>query len=1230
MVPPTSPGNGRRWHASSTWRGLRIYDVDQTESPFLRDGTATCLGELSSILPSRPLSFFCLFLLFSPLSCFFSLSRRRLAGLRRFSTAKLFCLLSFLLLFILAASLVRILLVRGGIHPHPGPAFPCTVCGKSTWRGRSCSCCSCGNWTHLRCAGIRESQWSPSWSCPPCSLPVPPSPPLLPPAHTPHNLGPVLQWNCNALRGSRLELIQFISKHKIAICALQETKLNASVPDPSFPGYAILRRDRPGGGAGGGIAFLIREDIPFLPLNSDSLFAGDRLTEFLSISVSVGPHPLHIFNLYIPPATSCPVDFSPCLGPVLGQDTDVLILGDFNAHHPAWFSTTRDDRAAARGALVVGELDSSSLCLLNCDVPTRRPTNGVPSSPDLSLISAHLAADAQWNPVCALNSDHVPILISIGNPCMDSPSGPMYSNFRKADWDSFRAETENAFEVAALPVSCSSGEKVFRAILQRAAGHHIPRGRRKAFIPNLSEEAKLLISERDRTRAHQHDDPALPGLEQRTARAISESARRTWTTTLESSNHRLNSTRYWSLLKSLTGKAKRQPVNQPISFKRRKTHTVSKKRLVADSFCHQFTSITNTNRNSDRRPILRLIKKRRLDHFFRPFTNALVREALDRSGTSTAAGPDHLNILHLRNLGPAGISFLCHLFNLSISCANIPSIWKTAIIIPLLKPGKPASSGSSYRPISLLCPAAKVLERLLLPDLNFHLRVEDSQHGFRPNRSTTTALLPLTQTIATGFNQRKPPHRTVALAVDFSRAFDMVPHHLLLDRILHSTLPNNHVRWLAAYLHGRSAYCRYNTATSKQRPIRSGVPQGSVISPCLFNYYVADYPETAPLHVSYADDFTAIASHPDYRIAAASISAHADDVAIWAREHGLSISLSKSHSTLFTPDTHQSQTDPLITLAEDAIPLNRQPKILGVTLDTHFTFSPHIKSITDKARSRLNIMRALAGSSWGQQKETLVLTYKCLIKSLYLYAAPIWFPNAANSAIDKLQVVQNAALRISCGATKMSSIDHLHQETQVLPVRDSLSLICSQFLARTLQPHHPSHHVVTSDPGPRRMKKTLHSSFLPLVSHFLVDGVMPPASYRDAITELHSAAVTDSVDHQTANRVLLTPPPPIDESELSLPRSHRTALSQLRSGFCPSLNSYQFRVGWNASQSCPECDHPDHSVSHIFQCPARPTTLTPLDLWVSPCEVANHLQSLPCFGHLCPIPPPPPEPPPGV
>jgi len=99
------------------------------------------------------------------------------------------------------------------------------------------------------------------------------------------------------------------------------------------------------------------------------------------------------------------------------------------------------------------------------------------------------------------------------------------------------------------------------------------------------------------------------------------------------------------------------------------------------------------------------------------------------------------------------------LYNLSLNFCNIPAIWKHAIVVPIPKPKKQLDQGTSYRPISLLCPAVKVLERLLKPELD-SLPLSSSQHEFRSNHSTITALLPLAHKLAQGFNQPCPPPRT--------------------------------------------------------------------------------------------------------------------------------------------------------------------------------------------------------------------------------------------------------------------------------------------------------------------------------------------------------------------------------------------------------------------------------------------------------------------------------------
>ena len=119
------------------------------------------------------------------------------------------------------------------------------------------------------------------------------------------------------------------------------------------------------------------------------------------------------------------------------------------------------------------------------------------------------------------------------------------------------------------------------------------------------------------------------------------------------------------------------------------------------------------------------------------------------------------------------------------------------LIIPIPKPGKDTSVGTSYQPISLLCPAAKVLESMILPTINKYLQPAPDQYGFRPHHSTTSALLQMTTDIAMGFNQRKPPDRTICVAVDLSAAFDTVCHNNLLWKINRSQLPPATARWLS-------------------------------------------------------------------------------------------------------------------------------------------------------------------------------------------------------------------------------------------------------------------------------------------------------------------------------------------------------------------------------------------------------------------------------------------------
>jgi hypothetical protein len=343
-----------------------------------------------------------------------------------------------------------------------------------------------------------------------------------------------------------------------------------------------------------------------------------------------------------------------------------------------------------------------------------------------------------------------------------------------------------------------------------------------------------------------------------------------------------------------------------------------------------------------------LRKKHKLDINLTSFTISDVEQAIRVSRNSTAVGPDGLTAIHLKNIGPRGLANLTQLFNLSTRHAELPAIWKAAIIVLILKPGKPAYQGSSYRPISLPSPAAKILERPLLSDVTAALPKHKTQHGYTPMLSTVSALFPIPTQVAIGFN-------------DISEAFDSVDHMILIEEIGNSPLHSNYVCWLAAYLRGRMAHCLYNGALSPPRIIRSGVPQGSMLLPAIINFFISDCPTQAEVHSSFADDIDLLESVYNLDNISVKLNSSVGTVAEWADIKNLVIVPRKLEVTLFTPNTKEVNVCPEVSINGTFFPLNRIPKNLGQRWDTIFCYNKHSSENKKKIDQCLPIFSALGG-----------------------------------------------------------------------------------------------------------------------------------------------------------------------------------------------------------------------------------------------------------------------------
>ena len=166
------------------------------------------------------------------------------------------------------------------------------------------------------------------------------------------------------------------------------------------------------------------------------------------------------------------------------------------------------------------------------------------------------------------------------------------------------------------------------------------------------------------------------------------------------------------------------------------------------------------------------------------------------------------------------------------------------------------------------------------------------------------------------------------------------------------------------------------------------------------------------------------------------INSYLRDVSIYLKENLLLISAPESTVMLLTPDKHQFQAPSNITLEDTQLPRMCNPKIVGGIMDPSLSFHKHCNYVSDRIDKRNNMLKALEGSSWGQEKETLLLTYNTLGKSIASYAAPTQVTRALRRYRQ-----QSAVLRTGTGAHKMASIDHLHQESLTLKVKDHSDML---------------------------------------------------------------------------------------------------------------------------------------------------------------------------------------------
>ena len=292
------------------------------------------------------------------------------------------------------------------------------------------------------------------------------------------------------------------------------------------------------------------------------------------------------------------------------------------------------------------------------------PTHANPSSPDVSLASASLITSTNWQTKTNLGSYQLLILISLQMDVTITPIQHRTSiNLKKANWDRYSREIEENLSKRRLPTNCQKGEKILRAIILKAASHHIPSGRHRINTESVPTEILEKMRARDDIRSRDPTSPALLEMNDEITRTTNEHKIQKWRQFVETLDHKTEPTKLWRTIKAVDGRSTPKAENEAITFD---GSQVTSPKQIANYFTSQDTGLVS-----------REIKRKSLTSAV-TFTRDQVTNGISSCSNTRTFGPDKLSIFHLKHFGSKGIEYLTALINNSVTSCRIPSIWKSS------------------------------------------------------------------------------------------------------------------------------------------------------------------------------------------------------------------------------------------------------------------------------------------------------------------------------------------------------------------------------------------------------------------------------------------------------------------------------------------------------------------------------------------------------------------------
>ena len=355
------------------------------------------------------------------------------------------------------------------------------------------------------------------------------------------------------------------------------------------------------------------------------------------------------------------------------------------------------------------------------------------------------------------------------------------------------------------------------------------------------------------------------------------------------------------------------------------------------------------------------------------------------------------------------------IFSASLKQGRAPDDWKEVNVSPIFKKGDKCQP-TNYRPVSLTSVCSKVLEHIIHSHLMYFFEDSqilcDQQHGFRKHRSCESQLLTKVQDLASGLDNQQ---QMDAILLDFSKAFDKVPHQRLLMKLEHYGVRGTTLQCIRSFLSDRTQKVVVEGKPSSSAPVTSGVPNGTVLGPLLFLAYINDLPSRVKAKARlFADDcllYRNIKTNED----AESLQDDLNKLQDWETDWQMHFNPDKCELIRIT--NKRKTINAMYQIHGVQLKQKKKAKYLGLTFTNTLSWNAHIDTITKKANNTTAFLRRNLSMCPRKVKDTC---YKTFVKPQVEYAATVWDPHTTES-IKKVKAVQRRAARFVTGDYRTAS-----------------------------------------------------------------------------------------------------------------------------------------------------------------------------------------------------------------